>query len=127
MFCLAAAETKLPDTYRLMKTGLTIRGEVTNKQAANHQTVNYSFVVDGKTYTWGGHAGDIGKEFSQISIGQQVPVTYEPDNPTNSCLGDPDVIFYPDLRLSIFASLFPTVMLIFLAFKYIPELKNAKP
>ena len=75
----------------------------------NHQRIRYSFQFQGQTYYWGGFAEDINKKFEQIALGEEISITYEQDNPNNSCMGNPRKTFYPNLRLSIFISLLPTI------------------
>lgn len=124
-FCITTF--KLTELYRLTQYGARTEGIVTEKVPENHQRIKYSFSVEGKNYNWGGFAGDIGKNFDQISVGQEIPVTYEINNPNNSCMGLPETTFYPNLRLSIFISLFPTIALVILAIKFfdIPKSKNS--
>jgi hypothetical protein len=105
----AAANLKLPSLFRLLTGGVETGGVITDKIRENHQRIRYSFTVDGHTYTWGGFSGDIEKTFDQVNVGDPVSITYEKDNPTNSCLGDPRNTFYPNLRMAIFMSLIPTI------------------
>jgi hypothetical protein len=101
-------DLKLRELYRLTTIGVKTQGIVTDKIKENHQRVKYSFRVDGVTYVWGGFAGDINKKFDQVSIGEVVPIVYEPNNPQNSAMGDPISSFYNELAFGIFASLMPT-------------------
>jgi hypothetical protein len=125
-FGISVTNLKMLELYRLMTNGVGTTGSVTEKIRENHQRIRYSFQVDGKTYAWGGFSGDIGKQFDQISLGDQVPITYETGNPENSSLGDPRTTFYPNLRLTIFISLFPTIAIALNALVSV-IMKNPKP
>lgn len=123
VFCIRTF--KLTELNRLMVEGVKTTGVIIEKNRENHQRIRYNFSVNSIKYTWGGFAGDLGKGFDQISVGETVLVTYEKENPQNSVLGNPENTFYPNLRLSIFISLFPTIAGAILGITYL--IKNAPP
>lgn len=110
--------------YRLSNGGVKTAGVVFEKDRENHQRIKYQFSVDGQTYRWGGFSGDLGMEFDEIRIGQQVTITFEAGNPSNSCLGEPESTFYPNLRLAIVGSLLPSLALAL--FGIVRAFKNSK-
>jgi hypothetical protein len=78
----------------------TTSGIVTAHEPVNHDRYGYRFEVDGKAYTgW-----QIPKD-SELAIGQQVIVFYDPENPSANSLTD-----FHDLSIS---SLGPVPMLMF--------------
>lgn len=99
------------EAYQLVRNGTKSTGLVFDKDRENHQRIRYRFTLDGKTYHSSGFSADTGKSFDEIQIGQSVPITYETGNPYNSTIGDSESTFYPNLRLAIFVSLFPTFAL----------------
>lgn len=61
----------------------TASGIVTAHEPANHNRYGYKFEVDGKSYTgWESPKG------SELAIGKQVIVFYDPQNPSRNALTD---------------------------------------
>ena len=79
--------------YGLKSYGVETTGIVTQLQPANHQAVYYSFEVPGSTYSHIGRAGFGHPEFRSLTVGQNVVVYYLPDDPSRSCLGNPELLF----------------------------------
>jgi Protein of unknown function (DUF3592) len=78
----------------------TTSGIVTAHEPANHNRYGYKFEVNDKTYTGWQSPGN-----AELSIGKQVIVFYDPQNPSRSALTD-----FHDLSRS---SLGPVPMLLF--------------
>ena len=113
--CAVFATIKLdiPRYYFLTSRGVQTIGQVTSKDPEEHGTVHYSYVVEGKSYTWGGFSGDIDRDFDEIKAGDPVPCVYDPVKPSSSSLGDPRPQFDSLVRGAIFFTLFPTLFWIF--------------
>ena len=77
-----------------------VSGTVTAHEPANHNRYRYEFKVDGKSYTgWENPKG------SELAIGKQVIVFYDPQNPSRNALTD-----FHDMSTS---ALGPVPMLLF--------------
>lgn len=100
----------LTESYSLVRNGIPIEGTVMEKRENQHQLIKYSYSVEGREYTEGSQNWDIGRKFTEIQMGEKVPVYYDATNPANSSLGDPKGIFYPNLRGAILISLSPTIL-----------------
>ncbi|MFL6230830.1 MAG: DUF3592 domain-containing protein [Pyrinomonadaceae bacterium] len=74
--------------HHLAQHGIRTYGQVTAKDPANHQSVRYSYVVGGTSYTGIGQAGEGNPEFDQLREGESVIVVYDPDKPELSNMGD---------------------------------------
>jgi hypothetical protein len=68
----------IPTYQRLYKRGMSADAIVTGYEPANHRTVHYKFVVNGREY-FGWHWG------RPANIGDRIPITYLPEQPTVSC------------------------------------------
>ena len=106
---LAAIMLDIPRYYYLTRRGVQTIGQVTSKDPEEHRTVHYSYVVEGKTYSWGGFSGDIGRDFDEIKVGDLVACVYDPLKPSSSTLGDPCPQLSSLVRGAIFFTLFPTL------------------
>jgi hypothetical protein len=83
-------------TYRtLANDGVSTTGIVTALEPRNHATVHARFVVESVTYVveQGRTDGFGNPEFDELAVGDAVRVTYLPEDPTQSCLGDADARF----------------------------------
>lgn len=80
----------LPRFETLSKRGMETKGKVLEKFPNNHATVKYSFSIKGRDYVETGHVGYGNPRFENLSLGQVVTVFYDPLDPTNSTLGDPE-------------------------------------
>jgi len=69
----------------LAHRGAHVKGMVTAKELMNHQSVRYEFLVGTQR-----HSGitNIGSAFDRISVGDEVSVTYLPELPSVSVVGD---------------------------------------
>jgi len=98
------------EMYNLVRNGTQTEGTVIEKREQEHRIVRYRYAVDEKEYVWGGYAGDVGKEFFEIKVGDKVVVYYDSANPASSSLGDPTPIFNSNLRGAIIFSFLPTFL-----------------
>jgi hypothetical protein len=80
----------VPKFYGLSNRARVINGAVTAKEPENHMSVWFEYNVDGQMFRSAGRAGDIGKSFETIQIGEIVPVYYDPLNPAACTMGKPD-------------------------------------
>jgi Protein of unknown function (DUF3592) len=96
--------------YRLKREGVRTTGTVTRLEAANHQSVYYSFEVLGGTYSSIGRAGFGNPEFCCLTVGQNVIVYYLPNEPFTSCLGIPQLLLENEIIPVLLAGItFPIV------------------
>jgi hypothetical protein len=71
----------------LSKSGLVVQGLASEKKP--HESIGYSFEVNGRSYHCVGKTGVRLPSFDQISIGDTVPIHYLPEHPEVNCVGDP--------------------------------------
>ena len=100
----------VPKFYRLAKDGMSIEGWVVAKEPLNHQTVRYSYVIGTQTNHGAGNAGNGNPPFDQLNIGDPVRVSFNPNSPSESYLGDPTSELSSLTRGVILIALFPTVV-----------------
>ena len=75
---------------RLVHSGTKTVGRVLAKDASQHRSVRYEYFVESRVYQGSSSAGFGGlPPFSEIKIGDQIPVTYWPARPSVSLPGDP--------------------------------------
>ena len=99
--------------YRLKWEGVRTTGTVTRLQAANHQSVYYSFEASGRSYSSIGRAGFGNPEFCRLIVGQNVTVYYLPDDPFTSCLGNPQLLLENEIMPVLLAGItFPIVAIV---------------
>jgi hypothetical protein len=72
----------------LERRGLQTRGWVTGKDPDQHESVHYAFRAGGGVYEGVGRAGFGNPRFHRLSIGDSVLLTYLPEDPGVSQLGD---------------------------------------
>jgi len=60
-----------------------------------HQNVRYTFDVNGRTYQGLDGVAALGKRPEEMTVGEQVIVYYLPDDPSMSCIGDPEYATTP--------------------------------
>ena len=85
---------------RLGHEGIHTFGTVTAKEPAIHNSIRYEYSVSTNRYSGMSSAGYGGlPQLEQISIGEQIPVTYLSDNPEISVPGDPQEIYQSQLML----------------------------
>lgn len=74
----------------LAKYGIETKGKVVKKEPDNHRFIQYSYSVDQQTFSGLGSAGDPNPEFDQLNVGDTITVFFNPDNPKESFLGNPE-------------------------------------
>lgn len=74
----------------LSERGARTTAKVVGKEPNNHQSIRYSYIVDGQSYTELGGAGKGGvPAFGQVHIGDDIVITYLPSSPVESLPGSP--------------------------------------
>ncbi len=68
--------------------GAIITGKVTGTDPADHNSVSYSFVAHGKTYRTGYFGDGPQGVASELSVGQNITIVYDSQDPTQSCYCD---------------------------------------
>jgi len=81
--------------FDLSRRGVKTRGVVTILEPKNHEIVRYRYAVSGRDYEGSGHGGRGNAAFSNMTIGQDVIVFYDPTKPEISTLG------YPERHLTV--------------------------
>lgn len=119
LIAVTLGRLNVPHQYALMHRGVKACSTVTAFEANNHQTVRYSFEVDGKAYS-GVQEGGVGRDvpgFSSNCAGHVV--FYVSDNPHVSCIGDPAPMFYNEVVSILLAiAVFPTLALLGWRWRY---------
>src|ERR1044072_589904 len=87
---IGAALLDVPKFLRLTRHAQIVDGTVILKERENHMSVWCEYKVDGQMFKSAGRAGDVGKTFEAIQIGEIVPVYYDPMNPAASTIGNPE-------------------------------------
>jgi hypothetical protein len=99
--------------YRqLAARGVAESGRVTGLEPLNHQFVDYSYEVGGRVLSSTGSAGFGNPGFGVLRVGDRVSISYLPDNPYFSCLGDPHLLLRSEaISVLLAAVLFPSLVL----------------
>jgi len=84
-----AAILKLPKFYSLTTRGISTQARVTQLEPLNHNGVDYSYQVNGVSYPGAGSASTIGRQAETMTIGENIPIVYDPANAYSCSLGDP--------------------------------------
>jgi hypothetical protein len=111
LIAFVLGSVNVPRLYSLTRRGAATCGSVTALEPNNHQTVRYSYQVNGQTYAGAQQGTDIGvlKTFSSQC---EEFVHYLPENPAISCFGDPAPMLSNELTFIALAMLiFPSVAL----------------
>jgi hypothetical protein len=94
---------------RLVRGGTMTQGTVVRTEPANHCLAEYTFDIEGKTYSGVGNA-------CGTSLGQRVDVTYLIAGPEHSCLGSARERLQNELRTFALGGLiFPPLVILTLA------------
>src|SRR5437868_14758424 len=64
----------IPKFYSLVRSGRETTGTVTMKERENHMAIRIAYEVEGQKLFTVGSAGNIGRTFESIEIGEKVPV-----------------------------------------------------
>jgi hypothetical protein len=81
---------------QLERHGVVVAATVTRTDPSNHNTVYYTFTVDGQTYNSADRAWPPNPEASRLAVGGSVYVVYDSRNPTISCACDPHAAAIPN-------------------------------
>jgi hypothetical protein len=80
----------MPRLVALTRNGESVTGTIVQLEPGNHRIVRYTYTVDGQVYEAStGYLGGGVPRFEQLQVGDVVPVTYLPEAPFKSVLGDP--------------------------------------
>lgn len=98
---------------RLTIFGIQTEEQVTAKEPDNHKIVRYSYKVKQQIYHGAGNADRGNPAFESIGVGDTLKVSYDPDHPNISFLGDPSQQYVSISRGVVFLILVgPTFALI---------------
>ena len=103
-----AAILNLRKFYVLSERGVSAQGQITRTEPENHGAIHYSFAVMQQTYSGIGSAGNMHRKFDEVTVGDTVPVVYDPADPESSCLGDANKQLTSLTHGVVFISLFPS-------------------
>jgi Protein of unknown function (DUF3592) len=109
---IAAIVFEVPKHARLLASGVEVRGGIIALQPDNHGSVIYEYETGGYSYKGAGHAGDIGANFDDLRVGQEVPVFFDPERREVSCLGEPSEHLNSLLFLTAFLASSPTLFVV---------------
>lgn len=108
----------IPLLYALVHRGVPTCGTITKIESENHNSVHFSYEVDGKTYhgvQQGGVSGN-GEDFSPYC--RDNVVYYLPENPKQSCIGYPRPMLRNEMTATVgAAAIFPTFGLLVLRWR----------
>jgi len=98
--------------YRLSHRGVSIQGIAGDRRP--HGQIAYSFTSNGHVYQGVGVAS-----VSDVLVGDPVPVTYLPEEPSTNCLGHPGERYSSEIPLVLVVSfLFPTLIVVSIAYRF---------
>lgn len=128
LIALVLGSFNLPLLYPLVHKGLPTCGTIIRIDAQNHNSVYYSYEVNGKTYEGvqqGGVDGE-GTGFSPYCPGWVV--YYLPESPERSCIGYPGPMLSNEIIPIILAMLtFPSFILLVWRWRYLSFRKWLTP
>ena len=113
LIAVGIGSINIPLLYPLVRRGVPTCGTITRREPANHNSVHYSYEVNGKTYTGvqQGGVGDQSTAYSTDCVGYVV--YYLPQNPQRSCIGQPGLMLTNDIVPITLAMLsFPPIALL---------------
>ena len=87
--------------YQLARDGQMVRGVVVTPTCEQHNSLNFEFEAEGRTWPGSGHSGHC----RELRRGDSVDVWYLPDNPAASSLDEPRAGLYNELETSGLAAL----------------------
>jgi hypothetical protein len=114
----------VPTFYKLSHGGVAIQGKVTLLEPEKHQTVYYSYEVDGMSYAGGGRAGYGNPGFSYLTVGETVLVYYLPTAPQVSCIGHPNELLKNEVIPLALGIIISPVFLILVNSARYPQFRN---
>lgn len=93
-FFFNAIYPKWQELDHLAHAGVQTAGQITAKEAHNHQSIRYRYHVGTTVYSGRSAAGYGGlPAFGDINVGDEIPVTYWSEDPSVSIAGDPNEMF----------------------------------
>jgi hypothetical protein len=94
LFLLAISCQDWKQLSDLVRNGAKTGALVVNKEAENHQVLQYKFTIGSNEYFGQSVAGRGGlPEFPDVKVGDKIPVTYLIGHPESSIGGDPGQLF----------------------------------
>jgi hypothetical protein len=80
--------------HDLQAHGVRTVGTVTVADQSNHDHFEYSFIVNGLQHSGdsGSFTSAVAEDASQYQVGQHIPVTYDAEDPKQSCSCDVDLL-----------------------------------
>jgi hypothetical protein len=115
LIAVVIGSINVPHLYSLVRRGVPTCGTVFEREPKNHNSVHYSYEVNGKTYT-GVQQGGVGSEgtaYSPDCFGYVV--YYLPENPERSCIGYPEPMLTNDIIPIVLAMLTAPLFALFVA------------
>lgn len=113
MVAIGVACFNVPLLHALVHRGIATCGTIITIEPQNHNSINFSYEVNGKTHNsvqQGGVSGN-GADFSPCC--RDNVVYYLPENPQPSCIGFPRPMFNNELNAILVRTLvFPTSILL---------------
>ena len=73
----------------LREHGVTTTATIVRTDPGNHNSVRYSYIVDGQTYENQSSADDPNPDADQLSAGDQITITYDARDPRTACACTP--------------------------------------
>jgi hypothetical protein len=100
--------------YRgLAVRGVTCQASVTEITLSHHNTVRYTYLVDGRPYAGQTQTGLPNPPPEQLKIGDKLIAYYDSIHPEISVLGDPNAILHNEtLFIALAAIVIPTVLVL---------------
>jgi hypothetical protein len=75
--------------HYLAAKGVYTQAFVSAKDRDNHQSIRYVYEVGGERFEGSGLPEGADRRFDEVNLKDQIPVLYDPANPSDSFLGDP--------------------------------------
>jgi hypothetical protein len=103
-----------------------IKGTITETFPNNHLGLDFNYVVDGHVFNGSRYAGQIGRTFDTIKLGDSVTVFYNEKNPASSTLDNPSVLLVRIIGQIVAACAILPVLGIYFSQRYgfLPNKKN---
>jgi hypothetical protein len=98
---------------KFLTRGAKVEGIVEKKEPQNHESITYSYVVDGKQYTGTGAAGFGTPPFDVLRVGTKIIVYYDANEPQKSIPGEPELYIQRNSGHPYFLTLFGPLLVIF--------------
>ena len=102
---LTAYLVDLPKFYSLNQNVRSGTGKVISKERANHMSIGFQYQVDDQVFSSIGNAGDIGRTFDSVEVGDSLPISYDTSNPQSAVIGQPQKYLFSAIRGMVFVFL----------------------